>query len=107
MSENVRVDIYNPSFWDAPFEGEKSPQEMQAWLTSLLKGVPGEFHGNVRFAWRSTDDGGYLLEVFYTRPETAMEAARRLKSADFQAAQREGHERAELARLKAKYEQGG
>lgn len=81
--------------------------ELVAWAQSLLDQVPPEYRDSTAFSWFDPD-GGPEIYASWSRPETPEDVERRQREheASLTAAllDREKRERAELARLKAKYE---
>lgn len=79
------------------------------WMQSYLEQIPPEFRGSGKIEIKTDDSYGAAtahMTISYVRPETGEEERERLAREVRDTMSVEARERAELARLKAKYEGG-
>ena len=96
------------------FDGEWPPVDAErtvAWFQEKLESIPAEFRHTAKIEFESASgyEGDHYARIVitYMRPETAQESAERNARDDAMRRMVEASERAELARLQAKYGAGG
>lgn len=114
MSERINVVEYvvDKSVYGSVIDDEKyeddSLSSVIGWLAGLLESIPPEYRDSARVEVDSV--GGYEGEhhsefrVYYRRPETDVEMAKRLHAELREQSAREARERAIFENLRQKYE---